>query len=87
MVSVASSIFWCDECPTEEVDSLKRLGIDEEFLLAGAGSGDVDGGPEAHFGRLAVEHQLHVAGAFEFLEDHVVHAAAGFNQHRGDDGE
>jgi hypothetical protein len=39
------------------------------------------------FGELAVEAQLHVAGALELLEDHLVHAAAGVDQRRGEDRE
>ena len=35
--------------------------------------------------QFAVEHDLQVAGAFELLEDHFVHAAAGVDQGRGDD--
>ena len=75
------------EGAAEEMDALEGLGVDEELLLTGAGGADVDGGPEAHLGALAVEDELHVAGALELLEDDVVHAAAGLDQHAGDDGE
>ena len=30
---------------------------------------------------------FHVAGALEFFVDHVIHAAAGFDQRRADDGQ
>ena len=33
-------------------------------------------GIDAAVGQLAVEHQLHVAGALELLKDQVVHAAS-----------
>ena len=33
----------------------------------------------------AIEHDFQVAGAFELLEDHLVHLAAGVDQRRGDD--
>ena len=33
---------------------------------------------------LAVEHEFHVAGAFELFENHLVHAAAGFDERGGD---
>ena len=42
-------------------------------------------GEDAPLGQLAVEVQLHVAGALELLVDHVVHAAAGIHQAGGDD--
>ena len=44
-------------------------------------------GIDAPVGELAVEHELHVAGALELLEDHLVHARAGLDQRRGDDRE
>ena len=69
------------------MDAIERFCVDEQFLFARAARGDVHGGPEPHFGALAVEDELHITGALEFLENHVVHAAAGFNEHRGDDGE
>ncbi len=62
-------------------------GVEDLFLAAGAGLGDVDGRPDAAIGQVAAEHQFHVAGPFELLEDGVVHAAAGFDQGGGDDGQ
>src|SRR6185369_11607281 len=69
----------------EEMDAFERLCIDKKFLFAGTARGDIDRRPESHFGALPVEYQLHVTGAFEFLEDDIVHAAAGFDQDRGHD--
>ena len=48
---------------------------------------DVDGREDALVGQLAVEADLHVAGALELLEDDLVHARAGVDQRRGEDGE
>ena len=31
--------------------------------------------------------QLHIAGAFEFLKNNIIHTAAGFDQCRGNDGQ
>ena len=69
------------------MDAFERFCVDQQFLFAGAARGNVHGGPEPHLGALAVEDELHIAGALEFLKNHVVHATAGFNEHRGDDGE
>ena len=59
----------------------------EQLLAAGAGADDVDGREVAPLGQLAVEVQLHVAGALELLVDHLVHARAGVDQAGGDDGQ
>jgi hypothetical protein len=39
------------------------------------------------FGELTVELELHVAGALELLEDHLVHPRAGLDQRGREDGE
>src|SRR3569832_1885346 len=49
----------------------------QELLAAGAGAVDVDRRILALLGHLAVEVDFQVAGALEFLVDHVVLAAAG----------
>src|SRR5581483_2620187 len=59
----------------------------EQFFLARAGARDVKGWKNALVREIAVEVNLHVASTFEFLENDVVHAAAGFDQRRGDDGQ
>ena len=61
--------------------------LQEQFLAAGAGKENIDRGINALVADLAIEHHLHVAGAFEFLENQFVHAAAGFDERGGDDGE
>ena len=46
---------------------------------------DVDGRVDPTLGQLAVEAQLHVAGALELFEDRVVHAAVGLHEGGGQD--
>src|SRR5262249_30986469 len=65
----------------------QRGAIDQQLFLAGARLGDVDGREGALVGNLAVENDFGVTGALELLEDDLVHAAAGVDQRRGDDGE
>ncbi len=47
----------------------------------------MNGGENAQFGDGAVEVDLHVAGALEFLKNEIVHAAVGLDEGRGEDGE
>ena len=61
--------------------------VDQELFLARAGLGDVEGREGALVGDLAVEHDFGIAGALELLEDHLVHARAGVDERRRDDGE
>lgn len=75
------------ELAAEEEDALVFVGVEEEFVAAGAGFDDLDGWKDPHFGDGAIEVQLHVAGAFELLEDEVVHAAFGFDEGGAEDGE
>ena len=60
---------------------------EELFFLARPALGDVQGGPDAKVGEVPVERQLHVAGALELLEDHLIHPAARVDEARGDDRE
>ena len=71
----------------EEEDALVFVGVQKEFVAASAGFDDLDGWKDPHFGDGAVEVELHVAGAFELLEDEVVHAAFGFDEGGAEDGE
>ena len=71
----------------EHRDRVQRVRRQQLFLAARARLLDVDRRPDAAVGQLAVEHQLHVAGAFELLKDQVVHAAAGVDQRGADDGQ
>ena len=61
------------EHPAQLPDDLELVGASRISSLTGAGGVDVDGGEDALVGQLAVEHQLHVAGALELLEDDLVH--------------
>ena len=63
------------------------VGVVEVFLAAGGGLGHVDRREKPLLGEVAVEADFHVAGALEFLEDDVIHAAFGFDEAGGDDGE
>ena len=57
----------------------------QQFFLPGAALLDVDGREHAAIGQLAIEVDLHVAGALELFEDHFVHARAGVDQRGRDD--
>ena len=75
------------ELAAEVEDALVFVGVEEEFVAAGAGFDDLDGWEYPHFGDGAIEVQLHVAGAFELFKDEVVHAAFGFDEGCAEDGE
>ena len=66
---------------------MKLLGVIDEFLFAGARTIDVDGGENAAFDKTAVKVNFTITGAFEFLEDDFIHAAAGVDEGRGDNRE
>ena len=57
------------EAAADEVDFFELVGREEQFLAAGAALEDIDGGIDVALGDLAVEHEFHVAGALELLED------------------
>ena len=66
---------------------LQHLGRQDALFLACAGLKDVEGRVDAAVGEPAIEHELHVARALEFLKDVVVHARAGVDEGGGQDGE
>ena len=66
---------------------LQRFLIDQQFFLTRAGFLNIDRREDAFIRDLAVEHDFGVTRAFEFLEDDLVHTAAGVDQRGGDDGE
>ena len=68
-------------------DAVEVIRRNQQLFFAGAGLVDVDSRKDAAVGELAVEHDFHIAGAFEFFKDDFVHAAAGVNQGRGDNGQ
>src|SRR6266581_2004798 len=72
---------------TDQIDFFQLPWLQKQFFAAGAGKEDVDCRINALIADLAIEHHLHVPGAFKFLEDELVHAAAGFDQRRGDNRE
>src|SRR5574344_2355566 len=69
------------------VDAQHFLGVVDELFLARTRAVDVDRGENALVGKAAVEVELHVAGALELLEDDLVHAAAGVDERRAEDGQ
>src|SRR5262245_9431391 len=64
------------EHPAELPDLLQLVPVEQQLLVAGARLLDVDRRVDPPLGQPAVEAQLHVAGALDLLEDHLVHAAA-----------
>src|SRR4030081_2035916 len=64
------------EDAAQHIHLLELVGLGEQLFLAGAGPRDVDRREGALVGDLAIEDELRVAGALEFLEDTLVHAAA-----------
>ena len=75
------------EPAADDVDLVHLLGGEEEFLATRAGKENVNGGVNALVADLAVEDELHVAGALELLENEVVHAAVGLDEGGRHDGE
>ena len=75
------------ELAAEEEDALVFVGVKKEFVATGAGFDDLNGWKDPHFGNGAIEVKLHVAGAFELLEDEVIHTALGFDEGGAEDGE
>ncbi len=59
--------------------------VEQQLLVAGRGGVDVDGRVQPALGQLAVEPELHVAGALELLEDHLVGLRARLHEGRGQD--
>src|SRR3954467_10291471 len=73
--------------PAQTPDDLQLVRRQQDLLLAGAGGIDVDGREDPLVRELAVELELHVAGALELLEDDPAHRGAGLDQRRRDDGQ
>ena len=73
------------ENSTQLPDHLQLLAVEEQFLVTGAGTIDVDGRIDALFGQTTVEAKFHVARSLELFEDRFVHAAVRLDETRGED--
>src|SRR5690606_11452542 len=69
----------------QRVDALEHVRPKQQLFTPRRRLLDVEGREYAALLQLAAEVQLHIAGSFEFLVDHVVHFAAGIHQTGGDD--
>src|SRR5262245_32906407 len=71
----------------QDPDPVQHLARHQQLLLPGPRARDVHGREHAPVHQAPVEVDLHVPGAFELLEDDLVHAAAGVDERGADDGE
>src|SRR5690606_32154011 len=71
---------------SEDIHLFELIAWDEQLFLPRARTGNVDSWEDPLIRRLTIEHHLAVAGAFEFLEDHLVHTRAGVDQCGRDNG-
>src|SRR6266567_8931183 len=72
--------FVAGESAPDEIDFLELPRLEKQFLTPSSGKENVDRGINALIADFSVEHHLHVTSALKFLEDELVHAAAGFDQ-------
>src|SRR6476619_1576167 len=72
---------------TNQVNLLELPRLEEQFLAPRSRKENVHRGINALITDLAIEDHLHVTGAFELLENQLVHSAPSFDQGRGHDGE
>ena len=79
---MASSAREYGELAAEDADAVEFLRVVKEFVAPGGGLEEIDGGKDALVAEPAIEADLHVSGAFVFLEDEVVHAAVGLDEAR-----
>src|SRR3954466_1724951 len=79
--------FVAGEAATDQVDLFEFPRLEKQFLAAGPGKEDVHCRVNALIADFAIEDHLHVAGALEFLEDELVHSAAGLDERGRHDGE
>src|SRR5664280_109216 len=75
------------EHPTQLPDDLELLVGHQDLLAARARGVDVDRREDAALGEVSRQAQLHVAGALELLEDHLVHLVTRVDQGGGEDGQ
>ena len=71
----------------QEPHTLQLIVRHQQLFAACTGFVDVDGGEQAFFRHAAVEVQLHIACAFKFFINHIIHATAGFYQSSRNNGE
>src|SRR6516162_6953284 len=71
----------------DEIDFLQFPRLQQQLFAACPGEKDVDRGINPLVADFSVKHHFHVSGAFKFLKDQLVHAAASFDQRRGDNRE
>lgn len=71
--------FVASKASSDEVDFLQFPLLEQQLFATGTGKEDVHSGINAQVADLAIEHQLHVTGAFEFLKNQFIHSAAGFD--------
>src|SRR5262249_7658666 len=65
---------------SQNPDSVQFILGNEQLFLPGSGTVDIDRGEHAFVDEFAIEADFHVAGAFEFFKDDVIHAASGIDQ-------
>ena len=68
------------------IDHFLLVSCEEQVFSSRAGFQNVDGGEDSSFLQLPVENQLHVAGSFEFLVNHIVHLASCVHKSGGKNG-
>src|SRR5947208_12843167 len=71
----------------QDPDFRKDVGLYQQFFTSSARAIHVDRRVHAFLRHAAIQVDLRVAGALEFLVDHVIHARAGVDERRRDDGE
>ena len=66
---------------------MQNFGLQQQFFPTGAAAVELDGWEHPFFIQAAIEVDLAVTRAFEFLKNHFVHAAARIDQGRANDGQ
>ena len=68
-------------------DPVQGLGSEQQLFLAGAGTVYVNGREDPLFSQMAVQVDFLVARTLELFKNDFVHAGAGINERRGNDGQ
>lgn len=69
----------------EQAVVLIHLVSEQKLFIPGAAFTEIDGRKYPLVGHFTVQYDLGVARTLELLEDHLVHAASGIDERRGDD--